>query len=101
MTQTSRISGITVGQPSRTVGQSFGISSSVMPRRPRRLASKCTCTKTPQKCIAAGTAAAISSVVSGISRNSIMTKAAAPMIGGVICPPALAAASTAPAKCGL
>ena len=30
-----------------------------------------------------------------------MMKAAAPMIGGVICPPVELAASTAPAKCGL
>ena len=30
-----------------------------------------------------------------------MTKAAAPMIGGMICPPVEATASTAAAKCGL
>ena len=33
--------------------------------------------------------------------NSAITKAAAPMIGGMICPPVEATASTPAAKCGL
>ncbi len=49
--------------------------------------------------MAAGAIAAMTMVVYGTSRNSAITKAAAPMIGGVIWPPALAAASTPPARC--
>ncbi len=42
-----KTSGISVGQRALNDSRSFGISSSVKPRRPRRLASKCTCMKTP------------------------------------------------------
>ena len=45
--------------------------------------------------------AAIMMVEYEVPRNSAMTKAAAPMTGGMICPPVEATASTAPAKCGL
>ena len=37
----------------------------------------------------------------GTSMSSLMMKAPAPMTGGMICPPLLAAASAAPAMCGL
>ena len=37
----------------------------------------------------------------GTSMSSLMIKAPAPMTGGIICPPLLAAASAAPAMCGL
>ena len=50
----SRASGISVGQRSRSDWRRRGISSSVSPRRPCRLASKCTCMKTPRKCKKAG-----------------------------------------------
>ncbi len=53
---------------------------------------------TPKKCMNAGTIAAMMMVEYGRFRNSIIRKAAAPMIGGVICPPVDEAASTPPAK---
>ena len=40
-------SGIRVGQRRRSEWPSLGISSGVRPRRPLRLASKCTCMNTP------------------------------------------------------
>ncbi len=83
----SSTSGISVGQRSAKDWRSFGISSSVSPRRPKRLASKCTCMKTPKKCMNAGTAAAMMIVWYGTFRNSIIRNAAAPSTGGVICPP--------------
>ena len=49
----------------------------------------------------AGMIAARMTFLRGISKNSTIKNAAEPMIGGVICPPVDAAASTAPAKCGL
>ena len=54
----SSTSGISVGQRWRSDSRSLGISSSVRPRRPLRLASKCTCMNTPKKCMKAGTTAA-------------------------------------------
>ncbi len=46
----------------------------------------------------AGTIAAMTIIWYGIERNSTIRNAAAPMIGGVICPPVEAAASTPAAK---
>ena len=46
-------------------------------------------------------AAAAATVVYGTLRNSAIRNAAAPMIGGISCPPVDAAASTAPANSGL
>jgi len=45
-----------------------------------------------------GAMAAMTMVEYGSARNSIIRKAAAPMMGGVIWPPVDAAASTPPAK---
>ena len=49
----------------------------------------------------AGIAAATTILMYGIPVNSAIMKAAAPITGGMICPPVEAAASTAPAKYGL
>ena len=95
---TSNTSGISVGQRLRKLSFTLGNSSAVNPRKPVRFASKCTCQNTPKKCMKAGTMAAITIVEYGKPKNSIIRNAAAPMIGGVICPPVDAAASTAPAK---
>ena len=46
----------------------------------------------------AGTIAAFTTSIYGIPTNSAIRNAAAPIIGGIICPPVDAAASTAPAK---
>ena len=46
----------------------------------------------------AGMAAALAISMYGRFRNSTMTNAAAPMIGGMICPPVDAEASTAAAN---
>ncbi len=94
----SSTSGISVGQRCWNDTRSFGISASVRPRRPKRLASKCTCMNTPKKCMNAGTMAAAMIVWYGTARNSIIRNAAAPSTGGVICPPVDDAASTAPAN---
>ena len=96
---TSSTSGISVGQRLRKLSFTLGNSSAVSPRNPVRLASKCTCQNTPKKCMNAGTIAANTIVEYGKPKNSIIRNAAAPMIGGVICPPVDAAASTPPAKC--
>ncbi len=95
----SATSGIAVGQPRLTTSSGFGSSSGRKPRRPERLASKCTCMKTPKKCMKAGTIAARMIGWYGIDRNSTIRKAAAPITGGVICPPVEAVDSTAAAKC--
>ena len=97
-TPISRNSGISVGQRILNDCLSFGISASVSPRRPSRLASKCTCMNMPKKYRKAGKMPAIAICWYGMPRNSIIMNAAAPMIGGVICPPVLLAASTPAAK---
>jgi hypothetical protein len=52
-----------VGQSRFSASTTSGISSGRKPRRPVRLASKCTCMKTPKKCMKAGTIAARMMVV--------------------------------------
>ena len=100
MIQISSTSGISVGQFAFSDALQVAASPRrVSPRSPRCLASKCTCMNTPKKCMNAGTIAAMMIVWYGRFRNSIIRNAAAPMIGGVICPPVDDAASTAPAKC--
>ena len=59
---TKSTNGISVGQRLRTLSLTLGNSSGVKPRNPVRLASKCTCQKTPKKCMNAGTVAAITIV---------------------------------------
>ncbi|MNV84176.1 hypothetical protein D3C71_1780340 [compost metagenome] len=53
----------------------------------------------PKKYRKAGKMPAIAICWYGMPRNSIIRNAAAPMMGGVICPPVLLAASTPAAKC--
>lgn len=98
-TPISRISGISVGQRFLNDSRSLGISSFVSPRSPSRLASKWTCMNMPKKYRKAGKMPAMAICWYGMPRNSIIRNAAAPMMGGVICPPVLLAASTPAAKC--
>jgi hypothetical protein len=94
----SSTSGISVGQLSTSSLRRSGSLRRVKAAQAVRFASKCTCMNTPKKCMNAGTIAAMMIVWYGTFRNSIIRNAAAPMIGGVICPPVLDAASTAAAK---
>ena len=55
----------------------------------------------PVKYKMAGRIALTATLAYGIPMYSAIKKAAAPMIGGMICPPVEAAASTAPANSGL
>ena len=95
----SSTSAISVGHRSAIERAKLGSSSGRSPRSPVRFASKCTCMKTPKKCMNAGAIAATTIVWYGTLRNSTIRNAAAPRTGGVICPPVEEAASTAPAKC--
>jgi hypothetical protein len=98
-TISSTASGIAVGQSRRMTSRATGSSDRGRPRKPCFLASKWIWQNTPKKCMKAGTIAARMIVWYGTARYSTIRNAAAPMIGGVICPPVAAAASTAPAKC--
>ena len=69
-----------------------------MPFKFPRFASKCTPNHTPKKYNTAGMIAALTISMYGMPTNSAIKNAAAPITGGINCPPVDAAASTAPAK---
>ena len=79
-------------------GTNFGRSSLAIPFKPSRLASRCTVIKIPVKYKSAGKMARMAISLYWTPTISAIRKAAAPMIGGMICPPVEAAASTAPAN---
>ncbi len=100
MTYKRTTRGIIRCPPSRNTLLLLRISSLLNPRSPLFSASRWTAIRTVPKYRMAGINAARIIVVYGIPVISAMTKAAAPIIGGISCPPVEAPASTAPANWG-
>ena len=95
---TITITGRIMYQPSLMSCLATGRCSFGRPRRPRLSASKGTFVKMPVKYSSAGIQAASAIVPYEQPMYSVMMNAAAPITGGMICPPVDAVASTAPAK---